>query len=305
LIKTLLPRKQPSIKQVIPVEKNTLLTAVVISLLLFSAVEALFVKSTQANPYIRDWRYTKISPPAGITPPSIIIHTPQNGSFYPKNFNLTFDVIIPNANGELNYGISELYYKASWDPNEIEVTPFYFRGNSTSFSIDLSGVLGGNHSITIFAVGYGYDLTNAELDGVYMTYYYDEFEIIGFSTVRFVKDVVSPMISFLSPPNGTYVKSDVELDFAVNEPVSEVSYCLDGTQNQTVTDSLTLTGLTEGSHNITLYAADLAGNAAAPKILFFNVDLPEPFPMTFVIVSVITVSVFGLGLMVNFKKHNQ
>jgi hypothetical protein len=97
------------------------------------------------------------------------------------------------------------------------------------------------------------------------------------SFVAFTKDVVSPRISIQSPQNKTYVTSDVELDFAVNEAVSQVLYCLDGKENQTMTGSTTLTGLARGAHNITLYAADLAGNSAASKTIVFNVNfLPLP-----------------------------
>jgi hypothetical protein len=124
----------------------------------------------------------------------------------------------------------------------------------------------------------------------------------GCSTVSFIKDLVSPRISFLSPPNGTYVTSNFELDFTVSEAVSQILYCLDGKANQTLTGSLTLTGLAEGAHNVTLYAADLAGNAAEPKTLFFNVDLPEPFPIIPVI-AVLAVAVVGIGLLVHFKKR--
>jgi hypothetical protein len=97
------------------------------------------------------------------------------------------------------------------------------------------------------------------------------------------------------------------LDFTVSEAASEILYCLDGKENQTITGSVTLRGLAEGAHNVTLYAADLAGNAAAPKILFFSVDLPESFPIMPVTASIATVAIvsFGLGLLVYLKKHKR
>jgi hypothetical protein len=292
------------------VEKKTLMTAIIISALLFSAAEAFFVKSTRANPYHREAKGTEVPPPAGTQPPAIIIHTPQNGSYYPKNLNLTFDVVIPNTNGDKSISaVIELYYKASWEPNEIAITQKNFFGESTSFSIDLSGVSGGNHSITIYAVGQGSYNTREEFDAesYTMTYYYEVFEITGSSTVSFIKDVVSPSISFLSTQNGTYFTSDVKLDFTVSEAASKILYCLDGKENQTVTDSLTLTGLAEGAHNVTLYAADLAGNAAAPKTLFLSVNLPEPFPIMPVTASIATVALvsFGLGVLVYFEKRKR
>jgi hypothetical protein len=294
------------------VEKKHLLKAALISALLFSAVAgAFFVKSTQANPYSRRYKTTEVPPPAGTQPPVIIIHTPQNGSFYPKNLNLTFDVIIPHTNGDKSVSlVIKLYYKASSEPNEITITEEHLI-RSTSFSIDLSDVRGGrggNLSLTIYAVGYGfYEVGQKFLDSSTILYNLEKFEITGFSTVHFTKDIVSPKISFLTPPNGTYVTSDVKLDFTVSEAASEILYCLDGKENQTITESLTLTGLKEGAHNVTLYAADLAGNAADPKTLFFSVDLPESFPIAAVAPATASAAVaivlVGASLVVYFKKR--
>jgi hypothetical protein len=295
------------------VKKKTLLTAAIILALLFSVVAAaFFVESTRANPYFHYDEFTEVPPPAGTQPPEIIIHTPQNGSFYPKNFNLTFDVIAPQTNGDKSLdGITELYCKGSWDPNEIKITQYnewgYQKsiGDNASFSIDLSNVRGGNLSITIYAVGAGTYIVDQYLkDNTWYTYR-ETFQMNSFSTVSFTKDMVSPRISFLSPPNGTYATSDVELDFAVSEATSEVLYCLDGEANQTVTCSLALTGLENGVHNVTLYAADLAGNAADPKTLFFSVDVPEPFPFVPVTTAFASVAIVlvSAGLLVYFRKR--
>jgi hypothetical protein len=302
--------EKPRISQGLPVRKKMVLAAGFIFMLFFSASATTnFVKPAQANPYHRWFKGTEVPPPAGTQPPSIIIHTPQNGSYYSKNLNLTFDVIIPNTNGDKSISaVIELYYKASWEPNEIAVTQKNFFGESTSFSVDLSGLRGGNHSITIYAVGQGSYNTREEFDAnsYAMIYYYEVFEMACFSTVSFIKDVVSPIISFLSPQNGTYITSDVKLDFTVSEATSEILYCLDGKENQTVTDSLNLTGLAEGAHNVALYAADLAGNAAVPQTLFLNVDVPELFSASSIpAFSVATVAVVGVGLLVYFKRRKR
>jgi hypothetical protein len=280
----------------------------ILALLLSAVVGAFFIKSTQANPYFRNVEYTEVSPPAGTQPPIITIHTPQNDSYYPKNLTLTFDVATPEPNGNKStYAITELYYKGSWDQKEITITQKAIH-DSASFSIDLSDVRGGNHSVTIYAVGYGSYKIGEEFDSksYTMTYYIETFEITGFSMVHFTKDVVSPRISFLSPPNRTYVSSDVELDFAISEAASEILYSLDGKQNQTITESLTLTVLAEGPHNLTMYAVDLAGNTAEPKTLFFKVDLPETYPVAPVAAaSGASVAIVGAGLLVYMKKHKR
>ena len=294
--------------------RRTVLALSFVLALFFSVVAgASFVKSTQANPYRYEYKTTEVPPPADAKPPVIIIHIPQNGSYYSTNLTLTFDVTLPEANfDKVIRTVSKLYYKASWEPNEISITDEGL-WSSASFSINLSDVRGGRGgslSLTIYAVGSViYEVSHQFVTRFTETilYNYEKFEITGSSTVHFTKDAVSPKISFLSPPNGTYVTSDVKLDFTVNEAASEILYCLDGEENQTITDSLTLTGLAEGAHNVTLYAADLAGNAASPKTLFFSVDLPEPFPTMPVTASIATVATvsFSLGLLAYFKKHKK
>ena len=304
------------ISQGLLVEKKTRITAIIISALLFSAVAgAFFVKSTQANPIMNVYR--DVSPPEGAQAPIITIHTPTNGSSYPKNVTLTFDVTAPNTTGDKALdAITKIYYKASWETKEIISAEKHFG----SFSINLSDVRGGNLSVTIYAVGVGYiktgeefregsarDSTGEPIDIVWSYTYYDRFEMTSYSTVSFIKDLVPPMITVRSPPNSTYATSDVELDFTVSEATSEILYCLDGKENQTITGSLTLTGLENGAHNVTLYAADLAGNNATPKTLFFTVDLPESFPIMPVTASIAAVAIvsFGLGLLVYFKKRKR
>jgi hypothetical protein len=284
------------------VEKKALFTIAFISVLLFSAVGAFFVKSTQANPYRREFKFTEVPPPAGTQPPVIIIHTPQNGSIYPKNINLTFDVIIPETNDDklISGGVSKLYYQASWEPNEVIISKYGF-GESTSFSIDLSGVSGGNHSLTIYAVGCGsYEVSHKFINSFTIFYDIETFEITVNSTVSFIKDLVSPSISFLSPQNGTFVTSDVKLDFTVSEAASEILYCLDGKENQTITDSLTLPFLSAGVHNVTVYAQDVAGNVGSSETIYFSVEKPSTTLVA--TASVATIAVVGAGLLVYFKK---
>ena len=128
--------------------KKIAITLSLILALLFSVVAgAQFVNSAQANPYHREAIGTKVSPPVGTQAPIITIHTPQNGSYHSKNLTLTFDVTIPKTNGDKSIdAVTKLYYKGSWEPNEITITQFNQRGyqeiieDSASFSIDLSSV---------------------------------------------------------------------------------------------------------------------------------------------------------------------
>jgi len=263
------------------------------------------IQVAKANPYYHVPVYTDVPPPEGTQAPIIIIQTPQNGSFHPKNVTLIFDVIIPKTNDDqYAYGLSELCYKGSWNP-EITVIKKSF-GDNTSYSVDLSDVWGGNLSITVYAVGLGYIETRSEVvDSIWMYTYYDRFEIASYSTVSFIKDLVPPRISVLSPQNTTYTTPDVKLDFTVNEGVSQILYGLDNKGNQTISGNATLTGLLNGEHSMTLYVADLAGNAVSSKTLFFNVNSPEPFPTVPVATAIASSSIACACLLVYLKKRKR
>jgi len=283
---------------------NRTVASVFIIALLIIPIGAVSIDFTQANPYLREEHWTEVPPPAG-TAPIITISTPQNGSYYQKNVNLTLDVIIPKTNG--TYSISELYYVGSWKPNEVTYIAKKF-GVNTSFSVDLTQVPGGNLSITIYAVGAGFYMTSQERgsDSYTMITHFASFKTTSHSTVSFIKDLVAPRITIESPQNTTYNCSEINLDFTVNEGVSYILYNLDNKGNQTISGNSTLTGLLNGEHNMTLYVADLAGNAVSSKMLFFNVNSPEPFPI--VSVAAVAVAVIALAMVLSlllFRRHRK
>jgi hypothetical protein len=72
---------------------------------------------------------------------------------------------------------------------------------------------------------------------------------------------------------------------------------LDGQENVTINANATLTGLSEGDHNLTVYATDEAGNVGASETIYFSI-----FPTTLAI-AVVTVAVIGIVLLVYFKKR--
>jgi hypothetical protein len=127
-----------------------------------------------------------------------------------------------------------------------------------------------------------------------------------FKTVSFNIDFTPPHILILSPEPKVYNIFDVPLVFTVNETASQISYSLDGQENITAAGNLTLTRLSNGVHNVTVYAADEAGNMGASEAVTFTVAVPEPFPTELVIAaSVATVAVVGVGLLVYYKKRKR
>jgi hypothetical protein len=131
-----------------------------------------------------------------------------------------------------------------------------------------------------------------------------------------------PIISVFEPQNYTYNQSSVPLTFTLNQPVildstmlsfslggltatypdvSWVGYSLDGQTNQTLTGNTTLSGLTSGTHNVTVYAKDVYGNIGSSGTIFFAVE--QSFPVVAVIVGVSTVIIICAVSIIYLKKR--
>jgi hypothetical protein len=117
---------------------------------------------------------------------------------------------------------------------------------------------------------------------------------------------ILPNVTLLLLQEWKFNSSDVPLDFTVDQPVSQIEYSLDGQENVTVAGNTTLTGLANGYHNVTVYATDEAGNTGASETLFFNVTVPEPFPVVPIaaVVAVVAVAA-GAGLLLYRRKRHR
>jgi parallel beta-helix repeat protein len=114
-----------------------------------------------------------------------------------------------------------------------------------------------------------------------------------------------PQISLLSPTNMKYNESSVPLDFTVDKTVNWVGYSIDGQQNVTITGNTTLTGLSSGMHNLTVYANDTFGNMGASQTV--NFTIPQSFPTATVAAAsgAAATAIVGAGLVVYFKKRKR
>ena len=118
-------------------------------------------------------------------------------------------------------------------------------------------------------------------------------------------DNLAPSIKILSPENKAYDSSGVKLSFTVSE-FAHIACSLDGEENVTITGNMTLTGLANGNHSLTVYAKNEAGNTGNSETVFFSVNSPEPFPVIIVVaVSIVIVAVVGVGLMLYFKRRKK
>jgi hypothetical protein len=89
-------------------------------------------------------------------------------------------------------------------------------------------------------------------------------------------DITPPTISIISPENKTYTVNNVSLTFTVDKSTSWIGYGLDGQANITISGNTTLTGLSDGSHNITVYATDILGNIGSSVRVHFTIDTTLP-----------------------------
>ena len=119
---------------------------------------------------------------------------------------------------------------------------------------------------------------------------------------------VPPKISVVLPENnGTYASSNVSLAFAVNKPALWIGYSLDSQDNVTITGNTTITGLTSGLHNITVYAKDEFENIGTSETISFSVaEETEPFPtIALAAIASVSVAVAGVGMFIFLRKRKR
>jgi len=103
-------------------------------------------------------------------------------------------------------------------------------------------------------------------------------------------------ISITSLLNQTYSLNSVPLTLSLSKPADRVEYSLDGQANVTVTENTTLSGLSDGSHSLRVYASDSAGNTGASDLVYFTVDTTAPFPVDIIAAVLIVTGATATGL---------
>jgi parallel beta-helix repeat protein len=118
-------------------------------------------------------------------------------------------------------------------------------------------------------------------------------------------DIMSPSISIISPQNATYTTGNVSLNFTVNEETSWMGYSLDGQTNLTTTETtLNLHELSDGTHSLTVYATDTAGNSAASETISFTI-VKDDVITTLTTTVMIIVAVAGAAITIYFTKSKK
>jgi hypothetical protein len=274
-------------------------------LLALVASSSIIFLPASANPYMY---HKDVSVPAYVKPINITLSSPKENAFYSdgSTITLSFNVTGPDASNLLTKYISTVDYRGDWMQNPEhayrtknfeEYTPNDFPF-FLEFSFNINGVPEGKHSIIINSTGGG-----GFADMNTLTWY--NFNTASLKTVNFTIDSTIPQVALIHPRNETYKSPDVPLDFSLNETVSQVTFSIDGRDNVTLAENTTLTGLSPGTHNVTVYATDMAGNVGS-KTLLFVVSEPERFttsPVAGVLIGSALVAAAGLLVYLKKRKH--
>jgi len=112
---------------------------------------------------------------------------------------------------------------------------------------------------------------------------------------------IPPAVAVFSPENINYTLNNVSLSFEVNKPAVWMGYSLDGLENVTINGNTTLSGLSNGLHNITVYARDEFENTGVSETVFFTVEVAIPFTLIPIVVVVCGV-LAGAGFLLYRKR---
>jgi hypothetical protein len=109
-----------------------------------------------------------------------------------------------------------------------------------------------------------------------------------------------PLLS--SPENsGNYTSSSVPLIFELSVQSLYLSYSLDGGAKVPLSGNISLSGLINGDHTLTIYAMDENGNTSTLQTISFKVD--NTFTTIFVIATIATVTIVIMALLIYFNKR--
>lgn len=124
----------------------------------------------------------------------------------------------------------------------------------------------------------------------------------------------SSTVTILSVENQTYNSTDIPLTFTVDQNLSKAAYCLDDKCNVTINGNSTLTGLTAGTHEVTVYAWNDDGAVGASGTFDFTVanlssevhQASQPEHLELAIVALVLIlSVAIAGFLLYLKTHRK
>lgn len=132
----------------------------------------------------------------------------------------------------------------------------------------MAGLSDGNHTFQIHIQSESYynnqwNISDMSTWETVMNFTLDTYS----NTVKFTVDTLQPVISILSIENTTYNTTELPLNFQINEPTSNLSYCLDNQSYVAIAGNTTLTQLSTG----------FTTSLCTQQILLETMGLPKMF----------------------------
>ena len=224
---------------------------------------------------------------------SLLLNVTIHRLFKPTEYD---SKIMYSLNGENNvtFPSTETFFDMTTPDSIWSALMSYTSISGTAYLQNLSE---GYHSLTVFGV---YERAQG-ISTKYPAIMQDT------KTVYFtINDGVPPSITNMGIENRTYNQNNLPLNFTVDEPTCWTGYSLDGKNNVTLTENMTLIGLAYGSHSLVVYANDTVGNMGASDNINFTVEKPESSPfVSIAAVSLVAVALVVVGLFVYHKRKTK
>ncbi len=127
-------------------------------------------------------------------------------------------------------------------------------------SVELPALSTGSHRLTVYVQS-----AISTYDGTWHSYADIESQTVYFTVFSSIR---------LLMEYKTYNSTEIPLNFFVNGMSSKITYSLDNQANKTITGNTTLTGLTEGTHSLIIYANNKVENVTNFDIATFTINKP-------------------------------
>ncbi len=284
------------------------------------------IASVDANPFSQaQYSGTKVQSEPSVKPAVRILSPITEHLYGTNNISLSFNVTVPKEGislGDLHPlsapNIYEIYYYADFESNSTLIyhrstiadwnrtKTYYFMGSYyekldnmpkidfENITVELINIPDGEHYVTVVAKAFGEE---------YTLFHWYEYYSSGAGKADFSVDTAPPIIAVDSPRNQSYEFSEeIPLNYTVSERGLKAAYSLDGQQNRTLTGDIKISNLTAGSHNVTVYTKDAAGNYAVDMVSFSIKEQTSIGSNWAIAVVSVAVAAAGIGTVVYLKK---
>jgi len=246
---------------------NRILAVLLVILLIFSLLTIIIVKAQEELPTIK-----------------IDLISPTNTTYSQNTILLNFSI------QKQSYDNMDYTIDYSMQGENFQKQGTFFMGtpitNELSFNKNFKELQDGTYALTVSA---------KYVDRI-MWVYADR------QIVTFTINTKTPQIRILSNEKKDCI-TNYPLKFTINKPTTEIFYNLDNLFNNTIPANYTLTGLPTGTHNITVYAKDLAGNLGVSETVYFNIK--DPFPIISVTATIAIIVLVGIGMLAYSMKKKK